>query len=317
MADALDLDHAGAGQPARTAQQVDVPARQPALLARVGIVRHHEVPPGQRGLDVHLRGRGGLARALHRLARAQQRLRRYAGPVGALAADQFALDDGDAQAARRQRGRAVLAGRPAAENDHVVVAHAGSFVPACPSLLRSSVVLIAASPGNHVRDDRNPGSAQPVVQGRSFSGLRTTQMCLIRSPATSNANTVTMTPSCSATRPGWPLTVRSRNVMVPGARLAISTQARAICAPPSMGCRKVTARPPPSAIAVASGSSRPIRASMSLASQARLKALTTPACWAAGLAGACDARMRRRADVASWRHAAGVRPTISPTSANE
>src|SRR5262249_28774871 len=155
--------------------------------------------------------------------------RRYAGPVGALAADQLALDDGDAQAARRQRGRAVLAGRPAAENDHVVVAHAGSSVPACTSLLRFSVVLIAASPGNRVRDDRNP-----CVQGRSFSGLRTTQMCLIRSPATSKANTVTMTPSCSATRPGWPLTVRSRNVMVPGARLAISTQARAICAPPSM-----------------------------------------------------------------------------------
>jgi hypothetical protein len=37
---------------------------------------------------------------------------------------------------------------------------------------------------------------QPVVQGRSFSGLRTAQMCLIRSPATSNANTVTVTPSC-------------------------------------------------------------------------------------------------------------------------
>jgi cobyrinic acid a,c-diamide synthase len=37
---------------------------------------------------------------------------------------------------------------------------------------------------------------QPVVQGRSFSGLRTAQMCLIRSPATSKANTVTVLPSC-------------------------------------------------------------------------------------------------------------------------
>ena len=36
---------------------------------------------------------------------------------------------------------------------------------------------------------------QPVVQVRSFSGLRTAQMRLIRSPATSNANTVTVTPS--------------------------------------------------------------------------------------------------------------------------
>jgi hypothetical protein len=40
---------------------------------------------------------------------------------------------------------------------------------------------------------------QPLIQSRSFSGLRTTQMCLIRPPATSNANTVTMTPSWSAT----------------------------------------------------------------------------------------------------------------------
>src|SRR5512132_1934215 len=52
MAVAPDLDHAGAGQPARASQQVDAPARQPALLAGVGVVRHHEVPPGQRGLNV-------------------------------------------------------------------------------------------------------------------------------------------------------------------------------------------------------------------------------------------------------------------------
>ena len=35
------------------------------------------------------------------------------------------------------------------------------------------------------------------------------------------------------------------------------------------------------------------------------------------VAGACDARMRRRAEEASWRQAAGVRPTISATSAKE
>jgi len=40
------------------------------------------------------------------------------------------------------------------------------------------------------------------------------------------------------------------------ARLAISIQARAICSPPSMGCRNVVARPPPSAIAVAPGPCR-------------------------------------------------------------
>ena len=54
---------------------------------------------------------------------------------------------------------------------------------------------------------------------------------------------------------------------------------------------------------------------MSLASQARLKSRTSPACAAAGAAGACAARTRRRAVEASWRQAAGVRPVISPTSA--
>ena len=55
---------------------------------------------------------------------------------------------------------------------------------------------------------------------------------------------------------------------------------------------------------------------MSLASQACLKSRTMSACWAVGAAGACAARTRRRAEEASWRHAAGVRPTISATSAN-
>jgi hypothetical protein len=44
---------------------------------------------------------------------------------------------------------------------------------------------------------RSGGRArQPAVQGRSLPGLRTAQMWVIRSPATSNANTVTVTPSC-------------------------------------------------------------------------------------------------------------------------
>jgi DNA-directed RNA polymerase specialized sigma24 family protein len=36
---------------------------------------------------------------------------------------------------------------------------------------------------------------QAVVQGRSFWGLSTAQMCLIRSPAMSKANTAAVTPS--------------------------------------------------------------------------------------------------------------------------
>jgi hypothetical protein len=61
-------------------------------------------------------------------------------------------------------------------------------------------------------------------------------MCLIRSPATSNANTVTMASASWATRPGWPLTVRSRSVKS-GARLASSTTRCAISSPPSTGSR--------------------------------------------------------------------------------
>lgn len=45
-----------------------------------------------------------------------------------------------------------------------------------------------------------------------MSGFRTAQILVIRSSATSNAATVTATPSCVATRPGLPLTVRSRIV---------------------------------------------------------------------------------------------------------
>ena len=111
----------GAGQPAVPAEQVDAVLGQPALLAGVGVVGHHEVPPGQHGLDVDLRGGPGLACAVHRFARPQQGFRGNAGPVGALAADQFSLDDGHPQSPRGQGCCAVLAGRAAAENDDVVV----------------------------------------------------------------------------------------------------------------------------------------------------------------------------------------------------
>ena len=47
-----------------------------------------------------------------------------------------------------------------------------------------------------------------------------------------------------------------------------------------------------------------MRASMSLASHACLKSLRMPARWAVAVVGACVVRRRRRADEASWRHAA-------------
>ena len=68
------------------------------------------------------------------------------------------------------------------------------------------------------------GAGQRVVQGRSLSGLRMAQMWVIRSPVMANANTVTVTPSCWAIRPGWPLTVCSRSVRL-GARAARSARA--------------------------------------------------------------------------------------------
>lgn len=58
------------------------------------------------------------------------------------------------------------------------------------------------------------------------------------------------------------------------------------------------------------------QATMSLASQARLKFLTMAACRAAGGSGVRGTRRRRRAEEASWRQAAGVRPTMPATSAN-
>ena len=119
--DAVDLDDARPGEPAAAAQQGDAVVREPALLARVGVVRDHEVAPGERRLDVDLRRRRRVARGVHRLARAQQRLRRDARPVGALAADELALDERDAQAALGERAGAVLARRAAADDDHVVV----------------------------------------------------------------------------------------------------------------------------------------------------------------------------------------------------
>ncbi len=58
---------------------------------------------------------------------------------------------------------------------------------------------------------------------------------------------------------------------------------------------------------------------MSPASQARLNSLMTRACRAAGARRRPGraARMRRRAEEASWRQAAGERPAMLATSANE
>ena len=73
--------------------------------------------PGKGRLDVDLRCRRRVVRAVHSLPRARQRLGRDARPVGALATDQFVLDECDAQTALCERAGAVLARRAAADDD--------------------------------------------------------------------------------------------------------------------------------------------------------------------------------------------------------
>src|SRR5204863_4168709 len=115
------------GEPAAAAQQRDPLAGEPALLPGVGVLGDHEVAPGEHGPDVDLRRGRRVARALHRLARPQHALRRDARPVRALAPDQLALDDGDAQPAGGERAGAVLPGGAGAQYDDVAVgAHAAA-----------------------------------------------------------------------------------------------------------------------------------------------------------------------------------------------
>ncbi len=68
VAYAGDLDDAGPGEPAAAAQELDAGVLQPALLAAIGVVRHHEVTPGKRRLDVDLRAGRCLPRRIHSLA---------------------------------------------------------------------------------------------------------------------------------------------------------------------------------------------------------------------------------------------------------
>jgi hypothetical protein len=90
---AIDGDDAPSRELARPSQQVDASVGQPLLLAGVGIVRHHEVPPGQRGLCIDLRARAGVACALNRFAWAEERLRWNARPVRGVLIRRFAWSE--------------------------------------------------------------------------------------------------------------------------------------------------------------------------------------------------------------------------------
>ena len=123
---AVDLDRAYAVEPPVASDEVDAPGVEPFHRAVIGVVRHHEVAPCKRGLDVDLCLRSRLDCGLHGLAGAQQALRRDARPIRALPSDPLALDHRDAQATFSQRTRAVLTRCTRAEDDDVVVAaHAG------------------------------------------------------------------------------------------------------------------------------------------------------------------------------------------------
>src|SRR3712207_9549961 len=87
----------------RSRQHLDPLAGQPALLAGIGVARDQGVPPGERGLDVDPRGGRRLARAVHRLARTEERLGRDAGPVRALTTDEVAFDQQIGRASCRER----------------------------------------------------------------------------------------------------------------------------------------------------------------------------------------------------------------------
>ena len=136
VTNAVDFDDAGAGESATAANEVDAVCCEPTLLAGVGVVRNHEVAPRKCSLDVYLRRGSRLVRTVRSFTRTQQRLRRNARVVRALATDQLALDDCDAQTALGERACAVFARRAATEDDDVVLTgHVGKGLPACSAIM--------------------------------------------------------------------------------------------------------------------------------------------------------------------------------------
>src|SRR5262245_54195558 len=160
VANAVNVDHAGPGQPAATTNQVDAMLGKPTLLAGIGVVRNHVVAPGKGRVDVDPRSRCRVVRAVHGLPRAEQRLGRDARPVGALATDQFPLDECDAPTTFGEHAGAVFARRAAADNDDIVgVAHDGSGLPACSRILYSAYQLGQSASRFPIRFSYSPWAA--------------------------------------------------------------------------------------------------------------------------------------------------------------
>jgi hypothetical protein len=100
LPDAVDLDRADAGESARCRASRSMPLSSSHFAALVSL--QSETMKSRQASAASTSSRAALAASFARRARprrAQQRLRRDARPVRALAADQLALDERDAQAA--------------------------------------------------------------------------------------------------------------------------------------------------------------------------------------------------------------------------
>ena len=108
VAHAVDLDDTRSRQPAAAAQQINVMISQPPLLSGVGIVRHHEIPPSEDGLDVHFCRRDRLPRSMHCFTGSQEGFRRDACPIRALTPHELPFHNGDPKATFGQSACAVF-----------------------------------------------------------------------------------------------------------------------------------------------------------------------------------------------------------------
>ena len=158
------------GDPAVAADQFDPGVLHPLDLAVVLPVRGEVVPALQDGGRIQGAGDGFLGagdglRAVQCGARTQERLRRHAGPVGALAAHQLRLDEHRRQAAADHAVRHVLA--HGARADHNDIEFPLKLCRHGTSLRRGLGPFRAGAPGAAgVAFRRN-------VPGRAFAGAGT------------------------------------------------------------------------------------------------------------------------------------------------
>ena len=120
----LHVDPPLAGEPADPAHDGDAAILEPGQSTGVVPVAGDPVPRSERRLCVRATGDGAGRTGNppgggEDVARPDQRLRRHAPPVGALAADQLALHDRHRQPAFGAAPGGDLSGRPGPDHDHV------------------------------------------------------------------------------------------------------------------------------------------------------------------------------------------------------